>query len=316
MRLPDSKILAIVGSVALAAALGPFISNYYAGLLSQVLIFALFAMSLDLLVGYTGLPSLGHSAFFGMGAYVAGLLALHYSQSFWLCAAAGVGAAMLTGALFGLLTLRTNGSSFLMITLALSQLLWGIAFKWRSVTGGEDGLSGITRPEIYLGWSISGELGFLYFVILSFGCLGILLALLTRSPFGLALVGVRESESRMKALGYNVWFYKYLVTLASSAVAGFSGVLFLYYNLFISPNYLSIGLSAKALLMVIMGGAGTLVGSILGSTAIVMLENVVSQYTERWMTIIGAVFVLVVLFFPKGVLGAIKAKVKVKEAAQ
>src|SRR5512140_398715 len=125
---------------AACAAAAPALSAYYVGLLAQVLIFALFAMSLDLLVGYAGMPSLGHSAFFGVGAYVAGLLTLHVTHSFWLCAAAGVGASLVVGAFFGFLTVRTAGSSFLMITLALSQLLWGVAFKSRSVTGGEDGL--------------------------------------------------------------------------------------------------------------------------------------------------------------------------------
>ena len=302
------SVVVILGVSVLCAAAGPWLPTYYAGLLAQALIFAIFAMSLDILIGYGGMPSLGHSAFFGVGAYVAALLALHATQSFWPCLLAGGGAALLVGAFFGLLTIRTAGSSFLMITLALSQILWGVAFKWRSVTGGEDGLSGLARPALGIGWDIGSIHSFYYFVLVCFLVAAIGMVLFVRSPFGLALQGIRESESRMRALGYNVWAHKYLVYVFASGMAGFSGVLFVYYNRFVSPSYLGVAFSAKALLMVILGGAGTLVGSILGSGVVVALENVVSGYTQRWMMIIGAIYVLVVLFFPKGVLGALGEK--------
>jgi branched-chain amino acid transport system permease protein len=283
----------------------PLLSAYHVGLLTQVLIYALFAMSLDVLVGFGGMPSLGHSAFFGMGAYAAALLTLHVTHSFWLCMLAGIGSSLLVGALFGLLTIRTGGSSFLMITLALSQILWGVAFKWRSVTGGEDGLSGIVKPELGIPWDLTSAHSYFFLVAVAFALTGLLLVLFVQSPFGLSLQGVRESESRMQALGYNVWLHKYLGYIFASGVAGFSGVLFVYYNSFVSPNYLGIAFSAKALLMVILGGAGTLVGAILGSGVVVLLENVMSDFTQRWMMIIGAIYVLVVLFFPKGILGTI-----------
>ncbi len=308
MRGTRRTLGALLGIVALCGLAGPFLPTYYVGLLSQVLIFALFAMSLDLLVGFTGLPSLGHSAFFGMGAYVAGLLTLHVTANFWWCALAGVAASLLTGALFGLLTVRTAGSSFLMITLALSQILWGVAFKWRRVTGGEDGLSGIVRPDLGIPWDLTSSHSYFYLVLGFFALVGTGLVLFVRSPFGLALQGIRESESRMRALGYHVWAYKYLGFLFASGVAGFAGVLFVYYNRFVSPSYLDVAFSAKALLMVILGGAGTLLGSILGSGVIVLLEHVASAFTQRWMMIIGAIYVLVVLFFPKGILGAARER--------
>lgn len=296
----------IGGSAAFSALLAPFLPPYYAGLLAQVFIFAIFAMSLDLLVGYMGLPSLGHSAFFGVGSYVAALTALHYTQNFWLCAVLGVAAALVMGLFFGLLVLRTGGSSFLMITLALSQILWGIAFKWRGVTGGEDGLSGIARSQMAVPWDVVSPHGFFALVLLCFIVAGVGVALYTASPFGLALQGVRESESRMRSLGYNVWLYKYIGHAVAAGLAGFSGVLFVFYNSFVSPNYLSIGFSAKALLMVILGGSGTLLGPLLGSAIMVALENIVSIFTERWMMIIGATYVFVVLFFPKGILGSVR----------
>lgn len=300
-----SALYVILAVAAACAAVSPFLPSYYVGLLTQVLIYALFAMSLDVLVGIGGMPSLGHSAFFGTGAYVAALLTLHATHNFWLCAAAGVAGALVVGALFGLLTNRTGGSSFLMITLALSQILWGIAFKWRGVTGGEDGLSGVVRPDLGIGWNLTSPTSYALWVALCFAAAGVLLVLFVQSPFGLALQGVRESETRMQALGYNAWVHKYLSYVFASGVAGFAGVLFVYYNGFVSPNYLGVAFSAKALLMVIVGGGGTLLGAILGSGVVVFLENVVSDFTQRWMMIIGAIYVLVVLFFPKGILGAI-----------
>jgi branched-chain amino acid transport system permease protein len=295
----------VIGAAALSAIAIPLLPSYYVGLLAQVLIFAIFAMSLDLLVGFVGLPSLGHSAFFGVGAYVAGLLTLKVTHNFWLALFAGVGSALLVGLLFGLLAVRTAGPTFLMITLALSQLLWGIAFKWRSLAGGEDGLPGIARPDLGIGLNITSAQNFCYVVLFIFIFVSIALVLFVKSPFGIALEGIRESESRMRALGYNVWAYKYSGYVFASIVAGFAGVLFVYYNSFVNPNYLSIGLSAKALLMVIVGGTGTLVGAILGSAIVVALENIVSDFTQRWMMIIGAIYVLVVLFFPKGIMGTI-----------
>ena len=295
----------VLGATVLTGAVAPFLSSYYAGLLAQVLIFAIFAMSLDLLVGFMGLPSLGHSSFFGVGAYTTAMLALHYSHNFWLCAALGIFFALVTAAFFGLLVLRTGGSSFLMITLALSQILWGIAFKWRAVTGGEDGLSGISRTSMGIPWDLTNSHGFLALVLIFFAVSGIVIAIYNLSPFGLALQGIRESESRMRSLGYNVWLYKYLGHAFAAGVAGFSGVLFVFYNSFVSPNYLSVGFSAKALLMVILGGSGTLLGPFLGSLIVVGMENVLSTVTERWMMIMGATYVFVVLFFPKGLLGSI-----------
>lgn len=288
--------------------MGPFLPTYYVGLLSQSLIFAIFAMSLDVLVGYAGLPSLGHSAFFGTGAYCAGLLTLHVTHSFWLSSAAGVGAALLVGALFGLLTIRTRGSSFLMITLALSQILWGVAFTWRSVTGGEDGLSGVARPDLGIPWDFTSAENFFYLVLAVFLLAGVTMVLFVRSPMGLALQGIRESESRMQALGYHVWTFKYLGYVFAAGMAGVAGVLYVHYNSFVSPSYLGVAFSAQALLMVILGGAGTLVGAIFGSLAIVLLQDVISDFTERWMLVTGIIYVLVVLFFPRGILGAARRR--------
>jgi branched-chain amino acid transport system permease protein len=293
-----------VATALLALGLGPLaLSSYQLGLLTKMLIFAIFAMSLNLILGYGGLPSLGHAAYFGVAAYTIGLLALRGVTNLWLGIAAALAVATATAALFGLLALRTQGAYLLMITLALAQVLWGIAFGWRSFTGGDDGLAGVPRPAAGLPWSLSDGARFYYLVIIVFAATSALLALVVRSPFGRALVGIRESERRMEVLGYNTWAHKYVAFVLAGALAGVAGILFVYYNGFVSPAYLSVVLSATGLIMVILGGAGTLLGPALGSGLIVFLENAISAYTQRWLLVLGLIYIAVTLFAPGGLLG-------------
>ena len=296
---------AAVGALAL---LPLALSTYQLGLLTKMLIFAVFAMSLNLILGYGGLPSLGHAAYFGVGAYTVGLLALKVADNFWLDFGAGLLAAALTSALFGLLALRTRGAYLLMITLALAQVLWGIAFGWRWLTGGDDGLPGVPRPAAGLPWSLAGDRAFYYFVLVFALAATVALWTVVRSPFGRALVGIRESERRMEVLGYDTWRYKYVAFVLAGVLAGLSGNLFVYYNGFVSPAYLSIVFSATALIMVILGGAGTLLGPALGAGVIVLLENVISAGTERWLTVLGVIYVLTTLFAPAGIVGLIRVR--------
>jgi branched-chain amino acid transport system permease protein len=293
-----------IGVAAMALALVPLaLTSYQLGLLTKTLIFALFAMSLNLVLGYAGLPSLGHAAYFGAGAYTVALLALRVMDNFWLNFGGGVLAAAATAALFGLLALRAQGSYLLMITLALAQVLWGIAFGWRSVTGGDDGLPGVPRPAAGLPWSLAGAVAFYYFTLGVFALAVGALWVIVRSPFGRALVGIRESERRMEVLGYNTWLHKYVAFVIAGTVAGVAGALFVYFNGFVSPVYLSVVYSATALIMVILGGAGTLLGPALGSAVIIFLENLISAYTERWLLILGLIYVALTLFAPDGLLG-------------
>ncbi|HEY7676175.1 MAG TPA: branched-chain amino acid ABC transporter permease [Candidatus Methylomirabilis sp.] len=294
-----------IGAAVCVLAAPAFLSSYYLGLLTKMLIFALFAMSLDLLLGYTGLPSLGHVAYFGLGAYTVGLLSLRVVKTFWINALAGLAAPTLVALGFNLLTLRARGTYFLMITLALAQVLWGIAFGWRSFTGGDDGLPGIARPTL-AGWSMAGEVPFHYFVAVVFGVCLWLLSVVVRSPLGRALVGIRESETRMGVLGYNVWAYQYVASILAAFFAGAAGILFVYYNGYVGPAYLSVVVSGQVLLMVILGGAGTLLGPALGAAIIVLLENFLSAYTERWLTALGIIYVVVTLYAPRGVLGILR----------
>jgi len=308
MKLAMGRILWIAAGLIALAIIPVALTSYQLGLLTKMLIFALFAMSLNLIMGYAGLPSLGHAAYFGVGSYTVGLLAVKVIDNFWLDFGAGLVAATITAALFGFLALRAQGAYLLMITLALAQVVWGIAFGWRELTGGDDGLPGVPRPAAGLPLSLADGVSFYYFTLL-FTLLGtVIMWLVIRSPFGAALIGIRESERRMEVLGYNTWLYKYVAFVISGVLAGLSGNLFVYYNGFVSPAYLSVIFSASALIMVILGGAGTLLGPALGAALIVYLENAISAETERWLTVLGLIYVVVTLFAPNGLIGVFRGR--------
>ena len=306
MRARAGTLIATIGCVAILLVLPALLSSYYVELVTQMVIYALFAMSLDLLIGYTGLASLGHAAYFGVAAYATGLLALRLGWNVWLALPASLVVAALTAALFGLLALRARGSYFLMITLALAQVLWGIASGWRELTGGDDGLPEVPRPDLGFGVSIVHTAPFYYFTLLVAGIGMALLARIVASPFGHALRGIRESETRMRALGYNVWRYKYLAFVLSGMFAGLAGCLHVYFNRFVSPDTIHVVRSAEVLLMVILGGAGTLVGPAIGAALITLLQNLISGYTERWVLILGVIYVAVALFAPRGLAGLVR----------
>jgi branched-chain amino acid transport system permease protein len=194
----------------------------------------------------------------------------------------------------------------MLITLALSQVLWGIAFKWRSITRGDDGLPGIGRPEIGMGIDLKPDPHFYYFIVAISLVVFVALFILVNSPFGYTLRGIRESESRMKALGYNVWLYKYLAFVFAGTFAGISGVLWVYYNGFVNPSNLGVDRSVKGLLMLILGGSGSFFGPGVGAGIIVLLENIVSGLTERWSLVLGIVYVTVIMLFSEGISSIIK----------
>ena len=282
----------------------PLLPTFYTGLVTLILIFAIFAMSLDILQGYTGLASLGHAAFLGTAAYVVAILNVKVFKGphFTVELIAGILSAAFVAAIFGLFVLRSRQTYFLMILLASSMMLWGIAFKWRSLTGGDDGLPGIARPNLSaIHLNLANTTHFYYFVLLFFLIAIILMYLVVRSSFGHTLMGIRESETRMQALGYNIWLQKYMALIVSSVFAGLSGVLLVYYNGFVSPSELHLVLSAEALIMVILGGSGTLFGPAIGAAIITLVKNFVSGYTEHWMIILGAIYIATVVLAPQGV---------------
>jgi branched-chain amino acid transport system permease protein len=302
----DRRVLAGGVLVAAAAAVAPTLPSYPLTLLTQAAIMAVLAMSLDVLLGYTGLPSLGHAAYFGVAAYTVGILATERQAGFATCLVAGLVTAAIAAALFGLLAIRATGTYFLMITLALGMVVWGLAFRWVSLTKGDNGIAGVPRPELPLPWSLGAPLPFFYFALAAMVIAWAALGILVRSPFGLSLKGIRDSETRMRALGYNVWLHKYLAFILSGLFAGFAGVMWAWYNGFVSPVDVQLVTSVEALLMVALGGPGTLAGPAVGAAVIVFLKNFVSVYTKRWLLILGAVYIGVILFTPRGVLGAFR----------
>jgi branched-chain amino acid transport system permease protein len=302
VKRPLGKAVA-VAAVCLLAAFAPLLSVYATELLTQILIYAIFAMSLDILVGYTGLPSLGHAAYFGLAAYGAAILSLRLNVPFALAAPAGLATSVIAAALFNLFALRTSRGYYLMITLALSQLLWSLAASWTELTGGDNGLPGLERPQLgFLPLPLASATGFFYLTLLFFIVSAVALRVLVRSPVGYALKGVRENEARMRALGYDVWRYKYFASLVAAFFAGVSGELFVYLEGFVSPSALGVTLSAQALMMVLVGAAGTLFGPMLGAVLFVLLQYVVSSYTQRWLFVIGLIYLVIALYAPRGAL--------------
>jgi branched-chain amino acid transport system permease protein len=284
----------------------PFLSSFLLTLLTQALIYAILAMSLDIILGYTGLASLGHAAYFGLGAYSVGILATRHGAGFWMTLPVGVLLAVTVAAIFGLVALRATGVYFLMITLALGMVVWGLAHRWVTMTQGDNGISAIPRPDLGLAWSLAHSIPFYYFALAGFLISFSILRVIVRSPFGRSLVGIRESESRMRTLGYHVWLHKYIGFVIAGGFAGFAGVLWAYYNGFVSPVDLQLATSVEVLLMVALGGRGTLLGPALGAGIIIMLKNLVSVYTHRWLLILGVVYIATIVYAPEGIVGAMR----------
>lgn len=276
-------------------------SSYMVELIVQAMIFGILALSLNLLLGYTGLPSLGHTVYLGIAAYAVAICLMKFNLSPLQASFVGVLMATLCGAVFGLFALRARGVYFLMITLALAMLVWGLAYRWVSVTQGDNGISGILRPQIGP-WSLGDITDYYYFVFIIFCLSFFTIYRIVHAPFGRTLVGIKESESRMRTLGYNVWLHKYICFVIASFFGGISGVLFIFYNGFISPPTLEVTSNMETLLMVALGGPGTIIGPFIGAFVIVLLKNFVSVYTGRWLMILGLIYIVTILYAPKGLL--------------
>lgn len=279
--------------------------EFYVNLTSQIFIAVIFAASLNLLVGYGGLPSLGHASFLGMAAYLSALLYLKLGLGHGLAAPAALVATTLMACLFGWIALRATGLGFLMITLALSQVLWGTAYRWVAVTEGDNGLRGLTRPAPF-GISLDDPAAFYYFALAVTVLALWMMAKFVGSPFGAALRGTRDQPRRMSALGHNVWLIRWITFVYAGFWGAVSGLLFVYYNKYIHPASLSLTSSAEGLLAVIAGGSGTLAGPVVGATIVMLLKNYVSAYIERWNMLLGFVFVVIVIFMPDGLVPGIR----------
>ena len=279
--------------------------EFYINLTSQILIAAIFAASVNLLLGYGGLPTLGHAAYVGVAAYMSAWLYLKLGLGHWITAPIALAGTTLMACAFGLIALRATGLGFLMLTLALSQVLWGTAYRWVSVTDGDNGLRGLTRPAPF-GISLDGATEFYYFALIVTVASIWLMARFVDSPFGAALRGTRDQPRRMGALGHDVGMIRWITFVYAGFWGAVSGLLFVYYHKYIHPVSLSLTNSAEGLLAVIAGGSGTLGGPIVGAAIVMILKNYVSTYIERWNMLLGFVFVVIVIFMPDGLVPGLR----------
>jgi branched-chain amino acid transport system permease protein len=305
MRSQQVKILVVVAALAALAIIVPNTNSFIILLATRALAFAILVMSVDLLLGYTGLPSLGQAAYLAVGAYLTAILATRYQfglgYDFWLVVVGGILVGAALAAVFGLLAIRATGVYFLMITLALGQCVWGLAYRWNSLTNGDNGINLWQRPKF--GIDLANEVTFFYLVFVFFAVSLLLLYTLVRSPFGRSLAGIRERELRMKILGYNTWLHKYLAFIIAGGFGGLSGVLWAHTAGIVSPVNVELAFSVDALLMAVLGGPGTLVGGVIGAFIVFGLREYLSTLVPWWQYVLGAVYVLTILYLPTGLMG-------------
>jgi branched-chain amino acid transport system permease protein len=291
--------LALAAALAVLATVPLWIgSTYYVNIASQILFYAIFALGVNVLAGYAGLVSLGHAGLFGIAAY-AGARIMNDGHGQLVAAAGALGVTLLVSAVFAVLALRGTGLGFVMITVALGQIVWGVAYRWISITNGDNGIAIRGRPSP-LGISLTSPASFYWATLVVFLLAVGSMAVFVASPFGASVRGTRDQPRRMNALGYHVWMIRFLSFLFSGFWSGVAGLLYLYYNQFVSPQAVALTASAEALLMVIAGGTATLLGPIAGAALVVIVKNVASAYIERWNFVLGAIFVAIVVFMPEG----------------
>jgi branched-chain amino acid transport system permease protein len=305
MKSQQMKILVVAAALAAIAIVVPNTGSFVILLVTRALAFSILVMSLDILLGYTGLPSLGQAAYFGVGAYLTAILATKFQfglgWDFWLVVVMGILLGAALAAVFGLFAIRANDVYFLMITLALGQCVWGLAYRWNSLTGGDNGINLTGRPKF--GLDLSNEVMFFYLVFGFFAVSLVLLYVLVRSPFGRSLAGIRERELRMQILGYNTWLHKYIAFIIAGGFGGLAGVLWALTNGHVSPENVVLTTSVDALLMAVLGGAGTLVGGVIGTFIVIALREYLSTLVPWWQYVLGAVYVLTILYLPSGLMG-------------
>jgi branched-chain amino acid transport system permease protein len=300
-----NKILAVAAVLLALAFIMPYSSSFVVLLATRALVFAILAMSVDILLGFAGLASLGQAAYLSVGAYLTAILATKYNiglgWDFWLVVVLGMLIGAATAAFFGLFAVRATGVYFLMITLALGQCVWGRAYRWNSLTGGDNGINVTTRPNF--GLDLTNERTFFFLVFAFFAATLLALYIFVRSPFGRSLEGIRERELRMKILGYNTWLHKYIAFIIAGAVGGLSGVLWAHTNGLVSPDTAVLTTSVDALLMVVLGGSGTLVGGAIGAAIVFGLREYLSTLVPWWQYVLGGVYVVTILYLPMGLMG-------------
>src|SRR5438128_2158619 len=299
------KVMAVTGLVVAVGLITPQTNSFLVLLITRALVLAILAMSLDLLLGFTGLASLGQAAYLGVGAYTTAILATKYQFGlgfdFWLVVVFGILIGAALAAVFGLFAIRATGVYFLMITLALGQCVWGLAYRWNSLTGGDNGINLRGRPNF--GIDLANEVTFFYLVFGFFAASLVSMYILVQSPFGRSLAGIRERELRMQILGYNTWLHKYIAFIIAGGFGGLSGVLWAHTAGIVSPENVVLTTSVDALLMAVLGGAGTLVGGVIGAIIVFGLREYLSTIVPWWQYVLGTVYVLTIFYLPTGLMG-------------
>ena len=287
-----------VASILIIALLPLALPTYYLSVATQILIFSVLAMSVDILAGFTGRTPLCHGAIFGTSTYVVLYTASVLGVPLPLAMLLGVGAATLLALVFAILAVRTSGVYFLLLTLALGLIVWGVCLRWTAVTGGENGVRGELRATLGIG---ARQLYVAVAIVVAIATFA--MWRFVRSPFGLTLRGVKDGESRMSSLGYNKALHLMIAFTVSGFFAGVAGALYAVFNDFVSPSTVQLSQSVSGLLMAIVGGIGTLFGAFVGAFLIIALEQAVSLFTERWLMVLGLTFIAIMIFAPEGVIG-------------
>jgi len=305
MTSPQLKLVAVAAGLGVVALIVPYSGSFVILLATRALAFSILVMSVDILLGYTGLASMGQAAYLGIGAYLTAILATRYhvglGADFWLLIVLAMLAGAALAAFFGLLAMRASGVYFLMITLALGQCVWGLAYRWNSLTGGDNGINLSQRPRFF-GIDLADEVTFFYLVFAMFVASLLIMYLFVMSPFGRSLVGIRERELRMKILGYNTWLHKYIAFIIAGAFGGLSGVLWAHTAGIVGTDDVVLTTSVDALLMVVLGGAGTLIGGVIGAAVVFFVREYLSTLVHWWQYVLGGIYVGVILYLPGGLM--------------
>jgi branched-chain amino acid transport system permease protein len=311
----QSQRLAVLSAIWLALVLAPYWMvplGGYTALGTRVLVLGLAAMSVNFLLGFTGVLSFGHAAYFGLGAYGAGLTLKYLAQSTPASLVCGMLLAGIIGGLLGALIARRRGVYFAMVTIAFGQVFYYIAFQWSSLTGGDDGLRGFTRQPLHLGLTtvdiLSNPDAFYYFVLFCFALAAAVMGFILRSPFGRTMIAIRENERRARFLGIPVERHIWIAFTLSCFFMGFAGALYALVNNFADPRGLHYSQSGDFVMMAVMGGMRSFWGPLLGAAVFVIIQDYLSSITVNWMSFLGMLFVAVVLLFPRGLLGFIRRK--------
>ncbi|HEX9157565.1 MAG TPA: branched-chain amino acid ABC transporter permease [Syntrophales bacterium] len=303
MTQKNAPYLFIAVLFALGAVMPFVLKQYHLNMLTEIILFALYAVSYNLLLGYAGLLSFGHAMFFGMGAFTVAVALIHLpGLSMWSAIALALAMTTAVGFVIGGLLLRHKGSYFALLTLAFNALFYAVATKWHTVTGGDDGLS-ITRPDLALGFTtvnMAGLTSFYYFTLVIVGAAIVFCWYFTKTAMGQTVLMMRENEERMKFLGYNTNISRLILFTFTGAVAGLAGAFYTLHFQFCSQSAISVDMTTTVLLMTFVGGTGTFWGPMLGVLVYVILQNYLSDITDRWPLFMGLIFVFMVLFIPGG----------------